>query len=308
MKTKFPQEGVFAALAIPTDAKRRVLKRALATHLAWLRSKGVAGVLALGSTGDFVRFNVEERKEILEIIAELAGPEMTVLANISDVDIRKTTELGRFARKLKLAGVGVMPPSFFPVLPADQLAFFETAAEAAQLPVMLYNFPELTGNRIAIETIAKFADRQRMGGIKQSGREFEYHKELIALGKEKKFAVFSGADTRLSEVFSMGAAGCIGGLVNMVPEYMVEIFNIVKKGQTGGDLETAVKRMKEVGPIIDQLTFPINVPAGVEARGFEPGVLKTVISRESEKAYAKIVKELRAKFREWKLPLGEFKR
>ncbi len=307
MKTKFPQEGVFAALAIPTDAKRRVLKRALATHLAWLRSKGVAGVLALGSTGDFVRFNVEERKAILEIIAELAGPDMTVLANISDVDIRKTTELGRYARKLKLAGVAVMPPSFFPVLPADQLAFFETAAEAAQLPVMLYNFPELTGNRIAIETIAKFADRQRMGGIKQSGREFEYHKELIALGKEKKYAVFSGADTRLSEVFSMGAAGCIGGLVNMVPEYMVEIFNIVKKGLPG-DLETAVVRMKEVGPIIDQLTFPINVPAGVEARGFEPGELKTVISRESEKAYAKIVKELRAKFREWKLPLGDFKR
>jgi 4-hydroxy-tetrahydrodipicolinate synthase len=306
MKTSFPQEGVFAALAIPTDAKRRVLKRALATHLAWLREKGVNGVLALGSTGDFVRCNLEERKAILETIAELAAP-MTVLANISDVDIRITTELGRFARRLKLPGVAVMPPSFFPVLPADQLAFFETAAEAAQLPVMLYNFPELTGNRIGIETIAKFADRQRMGGIKQSGGEFAYHQELIALGREKKFGVFSGADTRLSEVFSMGAAGCIGGLVNFVPEYMVEIFRIHKLGQAG-DATTAITRMKEIGPIIDQLTFPINVPAGVEARGFEAGVLKTVISRESEKTYAKIVKELRAKFRAWKLPLGETKK
>ena len=307
MKTKFPQEGVFAALAIPTDVRRRVLKRALGTHLAWLRAKGVHGVLALGSTGDFVRFNVEERKAVLETIAELAGS-MTVLANISDVDIRVTAELGRFARKLKLPGVGVMPPNFFPVLPADQLAFFEAAAEAAQLPVMLYNFPELTGNRIPIEVIAKFADRHEMGGIKQSGGEFGYHKELIALGREKKFAVFSGADTRLAEVFSMGAAGCIGGLVNFVPEYMVEIFNSVKKGQPGGDLQTAVKRMKEIGPIIDQLTFPINVPAGVEARGFEPGEPKMVLSKESAKIYAKIVKQLRAKFREWKLPLGEIKK
>ncbi len=306
MKTSFPQEGVFAALAIPTDAKRRVLKRALARHLAWLREKGVHGVLALGSTGDFVRFSVEERKAILETIAELAAP-MTVLANISDVDTRVSVELGRFARRLRLPGVAIMPPNFFPVRPADQLAFFEHVAEAAQLPVMLYNFPELTGNRIAIETIAKFADRQRMGGIKQSGGEFSYHQELIDLGKKKKFAVFSGADTRLSEVFSMGAAGCIGGLVNFLPEYMLEIYRVHKLGQPG-DASVEIARMKEAGPIIDQLTFPVNVLCGVEARGFEPGVPKMVLSRESEKTYAKIVKEFRAKFRQWKLPLGDFKK
>mgnify|MGYP006140792881 CR=1 FL=1 len=49
-------------------------------------------------------------------------------------------------------------------------------------------------------------------------------------------------------------------------------------------------------------------PAAKKVKSTKPGVLKTVISRESEKAYAKIVKELRAKFRAWKLPLGEFKR
>ena len=82
------------------------------------------------------------------------------------------------------------------------LEFFLRAAEAVDLPFCLYNFPELTGNRIGLETIAAFAERAPMAAIKQSGAEFAYHRPLIRLGHEKGFTVFSGADARLPEVFS----------------------------------------------------------------------------------------------------------
>jgi len=296
----FPKEGIFAALSIPTDARGRLLKRALGTHLAWLREKGVHGVLALGSTGEFPRFSLDQRKRILETVAELAAP-MTVLANISDIRPEVCEELGRFARTLGLPGVGLMPPSFYPVSGQDQLAFFLRVAEAAQLPVMLYNFPELTGNRISLETIAAFADRAAMGGIKQSGGEFAYHHDLVKLGREKGYVVFSGADTRLQEVFAIGAVGCIGGLVNFVPEYMLEIFKASRVG-SGVDCSLAVARMKEVGAVIDRLTFPINVAAGLEARGFAAGAPKTAISEQSRTILAGMTAELAAKFDSWGLP------
>ena len=307
MANSFPAAGVLVALAIPTDSRGRVFKRSLAAHLAWLRAQGVAGVLGLGSTGEFIRFSLDERKAILELVAELAAP-LPVIANISDINPRSACELGRFARRLKLPGVGIMPPSFFPVSALDQLAFFEHVAEAAALPVMLYNFPELTGNRIGLETIAAFTDRAPMAAIKQSGAEFTYHRELIALGREKNFAVFSGADTRLEEVFKLGAAGCIGGLVNFVPEVMVEIFRVCREGAEG-DVTLAGERMRAVGASISKLTFPLNVAAGVEARGFEAGAPKTIVSKESGRLYRAIVTELRALFRSWKLsPAGETKR
>ncbi len=306
MKNPFPKEGILAALAIPSDARGRVLKRALASHLRWLRERGVHGVLALGSTGEFPRFSVDERKAALELIAELAAP-MPVIANISDVRSQVAAELGRFARRLGLPGVGIMPPSFYPLSAADQLAFFLRAAEAAKLPVMLYNFPELTGNRIAAETVAAFADRAPMAAIKQSGGEFAYHKELIALGREKGFAVFSGADTRLPEVFKLGAAGCIGGLVNIVPEFMLELFDVCRLGRPG-DPKPAAARMKEVGAILDRLTFPLNVAAGLEARGFDPGESKTVVSDESVALYREVMRALRARFAEWNLPIAAIAR
>jgi dihydrodipicolinate synthase/N-acetylneuraminate lyase len=67
------------------------------------------------------------------------------------------------------------------------LAHFLHAANAADLPTYLYNFPELTGTRINVETVAAFAELAPMAGIKQSGQEFEYNRELIALGRDEIF-------------------------------------------------------------------------------------------------------------------------
>jgi 4-hydroxy-tetrahydrodipicolinate synthase len=135
-----------------------------------------------------------------------------------------------------------------------------------------------------------------MCAIKQSGGEFEYHRGLIALGREKNFAVMSGADTRLPEVFALGAAGCIGGLVNIVPELMVGLERICRQKQPGDPARPAAT-MVEVGRIIDQLTFPLNVAAGLEARGLVPGAPKAIVSDESRRLYTKIVGELAALFR-----------
>jgi 4-hydroxy-tetrahydrodipicolinate synthase len=223
---------------------------------------------------------------------------------VPDLRPRVAVELGRTAKSLGYSAIALMPPMFFPVSQADMLAYFLHVAEAVGLPVMLYNFPELTGKRIDLATVAAFADRAPMCAIKQSGGEFAYHRELIALGHEKKFAVMSGADTRLPEVFGLGAAGCIGGLVNLVPELMVAI-DRVHRLHLPGDATVAASVMRELGRIIDQLTFPLNVAAGLEARGFAPGAPKAIVSPESHTLYRKIVAELVALFRHHQLALAD---
>lgn len=299
MASTFPQRGILAALWTPLDQRGRLLKPALAAHLAFLRERGVHGVLALGSTGEFPRFTLKQRQEVLAAVIELAAP-LPVVANISSIRLDEVIAFGRTARRLGAHGVALMPPYFFPVSQADMLEFFLRAADGVDLPFCLYNFPELTGNRIGLDVIAAFATRAKMAAIKQSGGEFAYHRPLVRLGREKGFAVFSGADTRLPEAFSHGAAGCIGGLTNLVPELMVEIFQQFQKGNRPA-LAIAAARMTAVGRIVDRLTFPLNVAAGMEARGLNPGVPKTVVSAESANHYKGIVRDLRQKIKLWKL-------
>ena len=295
MNTSFRPSGVFSAQWIPTDAQGRLERATLGAHVAFEKSHGISGVLALGSTGEFPYFTLAERQVVLATIAELVAP-LPVIANITDISPRAAIELGRTAKSLGLAAVALMPPIFYPISQADMLAYFLHVADAVDMPVMLYNFPELTGKRIDLSTVAAFAERAPMCAIKQSGGEFAYHHELIALGREKNFVVMSGADTRLPEVFGLGAAGCIGGLVNIVPELMVQIDQVCRQGRPG-DASIASGVMKTIGACIDQLTFPLNVAAGLEARGFNPGTPKTVVSPESRVLYAQIIAELRALFR-----------
>ena len=300
--SRAPRRGVFAALWLPTDQDGNLLRDELARNLAFLKRHGVTGVLALGSTGEFPQFNLEQRKRALATVVELAAP-LEVIVNVSDIRPKAVAELGRFARELGLSAIAVMPPGFFPSRQDDALAHFQHAAETSQLPTFLYNFPELTGTRINLETVAAFADTGCMAGIKQSGGEFGYHRELIALGREKGFSVFSGADTRLPEVFEMGADGCIGGLVNLAPDLMVHLYRVCREG-AAGDVNPAFDQLKVIGASIDRLTFPLNVAAGMEARGLEPGVPKAIVSQSSREIYRTIVHELRAQLLDWKLDLA----
>lgn len=302
MSTPYRPRGIYSAQWIPVDAQGRLDRASLATHLAFEKAAGIDGVLGLGSTGEFPHFSVDERKEILAAVAELAAP-LPVMANITDLRPRAAIELGRFAKSLGLPAVALMPPSFFPMSQEDILAYFLHVAAAVDLPVMLYNFPELTGKRIDLPTIAAFADRAPMCAIKQSGGEFNYHRELIALGREKNYAVMSGADTRLTEVFALGGAGCTGGLVNLVPELMLDIHRCCTAGRPA-DAAVSAARMVEVGRVIDQFAFPPNVAAGLAARGYEPGVSKSILSERTRALSHQVEAELRALFRQWGLALG----
>lgn len=297
--TNVPKKGIFAALWLPTDDSGNILKADLARNLDFLKSRGVHGVLALGSTGEFPQFDVGQRQRALEIVAELAAP-LPVIANISDIRPSVVSEMGHFAKQLGLPAVSIMAPGFYPSTQEDILEHFLHAAESSQLPTFLYNFPELTGTRIGLETVQAFAERADMAGIKQSGGEFSYHKDLVRLGREKGFVVFSGADTRLPEVFELGVAGCIGGLVNIVPELMLHLYKVCYE-KAPGELSPTFEQVKEVGRIIDQLTFPLNVAAGMEARGFGTGTCKALVSPHSQAIYRRIVAELNAKIDEWGL-------
>jgi 4-hydroxy-tetrahydrodipicolinate synthase len=54
--------------------------------------------------------------------------------------------------------------------------------------------------------------------------------------------------------------------------------------------------MKTVGRLVDQISFPLNIAAGLEARGLRPGAPKTVVSPTTAALYRKVAAELGALF------------
>jgi len=144
------------------------------------------------------------------------------------------------------------------------------------------------------------AERLPLGGIKHSGEEWAYLGPLVKLGREKNFSVLVGADVRLAEAMAAGADGCIGGLVNVAADLLVDIFNAVKQGAPE-KAQLPTERMKELARRASVVSFPLSVAAAMEARGLPVGQPRTVLSASTRENYRRLVGELRQLFREWKL-------
>jgi len=298
-RTTAPRCGIIAALWIPTDESGALRRDLLAVHLDWLKEKGIHGILALGSTGEFARMTLPRRQECLAAIAELAHP-LPVVANISSIRLDEVIALGKAARQMGVAGAALMPPPFYPLPQDDIMEFFLRAADQIDLPVCLYNYPEVTGNRIGPEVIAAFAERAPMFGIKQSGAETDYHRELIALGKEKDFSVFTAADPQLERYLGLGAAGCMGGVPNFAPEYMVGVYEGCRR-ESPAEIAEMSSRLERIGEMLAPLCLPHNVRSALEARGFDPGAFKTVLGPATLATYRKTVENFRRTFAGWGL-------
>jgi len=294
-----PHKGVLAALWTPTDREGQLDLAALKSNVAFLKQHEVDGLMVLGSTGEFVRLTLAARRQVLEAVRD-AWAGWPALVNVSDMQAAQAIELGRWARELGCEAISLLPPWFFPLPQDDLVEWFVRVGEGVGLPLFLYNFPERTGNRIALDTIARVAERVPVSGVKQSGGEFEYHRDLVALGRRKRFVVFTGGEPRLAEAMALGVTGCVSGLANAVPELIRELHRAAESGDTE-KTAAATARVTELGRLVDSLDFPSNVAAAIEARGLGAGQSKIPLSPTTRARYDRLVADLRERYREWGL-------
>jgi dihydrodipicolinate synthase/N-acetylneuraminate lyase len=296
----FSFEGVIPAVWTPTDGAGALLKEALRSNIQFLVGSGVDALLVLGSTGEFIQLSVGERKEVLDCAIKFARG-IPVGVNISHTNPRAVAELSRHARTAGAGAVMLLPPWFYPMNDDDLVAFYGRAGGASDLPLGLYNFPNLTGKRLTPELVRAIAKETRVTGLKQSGGDFAEHQPLVGLGREVGFKVMTGWDTCIPEAMAVGAKGCIGGLGNLVPEIMVKIHRLVSMGRTA-ELDAPAQLMKRIGALINTLEFPLNIAAGMAARGLATGEMKQVLSASSQARYETLRDGLRRLFEEHNLP------
>ena len=289
--------GVYSAMWSPTDEHGRIMESVVAGYLEFLNRSGVRGILALGSTGDFARMSPALRRSTLELIVpKLAS--LRLMVNVSALEIPVIYELARHAEGHGAEAVTIRPPWFYPLRDDDVVEFYAKASEGLRVPLIVYNFPGLTGKKITPELLDKIACRIPVGGLKQSGGDFPEHVEMIEVAQRHGFDVMTGWDTRFGEALRLGVSGCIGGLTNAFPETLVQIAKAYAAGDSVA-LARAALRMQQAGQWASQMDFPTNIGVAMMARSFEVGVDKTPLSAASCEARTRMVAGLKALVDQW---------
>jgi 4-hydroxy-tetrahydrodipicolinate synthase len=129
----------------------------------------------------------------------------------------------------------VAPPSYYPLREAEQEEYFSRLADAAALPLVLYNIPVYTKVQIAPAVAAALASHPRVAGLKDSGRDLGYAATLLdavaAAGAAADFSVLAGADSMLVSYMLAGARGTICANANVVPEVVLACYEAVRAGK-----------------------------------------------------------------------------
>ena len=256
--------------------------------------------MPIGTTGGFVWQDFSGRKKILETVIEHAHG-IPAIANISDTRLATVRELGKAAKQLGYSGIALLPPWYFRLPDEDIVEFIVRGAESAELPLMLYNFPERTGVKLTASMISAIARKVPVFGIKQSGSDFEYHRELVALGRVEHFCVFTGNDPRLNEAISMGASGNVGGMSNFVPEWITELHRAATLG-LHEESNRLTHLLTETEAICLRAPSPFSMGAGVHARGFDSGLPPEFLSTERRTKFLEVTESLGEFFQRNGLP------
>ncbi|MBN2125317.1 MAG: dihydrodipicolinate synthase family protein [Deltaproteobacteria bacterium] len=222
--------GVFPALATPF-VKGEVALGALASNIDKYNRSGLAGYLALGSTGESVLMNERERLQVLETV-RAAAPDRTLIAGTGMQSTRATIEFTGLAADAGADVALVVTPFYYKSQMTSEIlqAYYREVAEASRIPLLLYNVPKFTGIDLPLDAIASLAEHPNIVGLKESSGSVAFLGEVLRACPED-FAVFQGMGSVLFPSLAIGASGGILALSDMAPAETVEIRDLLLEGE-----------------------------------------------------------------------------
>ncbi len=174
-------EGMFAALTTPFYSDERVYFRKIEANVARYSRTLLAGMVALGSTGEAVALDDAESREVLRTVADAAAPEKVLIAGVGQESVKSTVEMAEVAAQFGFDAVLVRTPTYYSpqMSPESVLTYYRSVADRSPLPVMLYNIPRFVPFDIPVPMVAELAHHPNIIGIKDSSGSLERIKATI---------------------------------------------------------------------------------------------------------------------------------
>ncbi len=219
--------GVFPPIPTPFDAGELDIE-ALERNCGRWMATGLRGLVALGSNGEAPLLDDAESDRVIEAVRACVPRDRLLIAGVARESTAGTVQAARRAAALGADAVLVRTPSMFKAWVADEalLEHYTAVADAAPVPVLLYNFAALTGVSLRVATVARLAAHPNIAGMKESGGDIGFISELVDATPDD-FRLLAGSAPAFYASLLSGAAGGILALASVVPEFCVELFNLV---------------------------------------------------------------------------------
>jgi 4-hydroxy-tetrahydrodipicolinate synthase len=221
-------KGVITALVTPfrgdavdEEALRRLVDEQIRA--------GIDGFVPVGTTGESPTVSVEEHIRIIKIVVEETRKRVPVIAGTGANSTREAIELTREARAVGADGTLQVTPYYNRPTQDGLFRHFKAIADAAGLPIVVYNVPGRTGCDLLPETMARLCEVPLVVGIKEATGSAQRAAQIIARVGDR-MVVLSGDDATAFPLYALGAQGCISVVSNVAPADMAAMWDAAAAG------------------------------------------------------------------------------
>ncbi|MBM4342000.1 MAG: 4-hydroxy-tetrahydrodipicolinate synthase [Deltaproteobacteria bacterium] len=247
---RFVPAGTHTALVTPflDDDDRSLDLPALRGLVEMQIAGGVDGLVACGTTGETATLTDDEYQTVVATVVAAANGRVPVLAGVGSNSTAKTLLTTHTACALGVDGVLVVTPYYNKPTQAGMKEHFLRVADAATVPVVLYNVPGRTGVNLLPATVAELARHPNVVALKEAAGSLEQVQETVRL-TEFAFAVLSGEDALCVPTYAVGGRGVISVVSNVAPARTAALWRDFSAGRT----EAAARGQVDLLPLIKAL-------------------------------------------------------
>ena len=259
-------------MCTPFDAGGEVDPAAMRSNVGRWNGTGIRGVVALGSNGEAPLLDEKESDAVIAAAREALSGDRLLLAGTGRESTRGTIDASRRAASLGADAVLVRTPSYFkPRMTADAfVAHYTAVADGVPVPVLLYNYPAVTGLTLTVDAVARLARHPNVIGIKETSTDAAQIAAFVDASAGEDFAVLAGSAPGFYAALCLGARGAILAAACVVPRMCVRLFDAYRAGRH----DEARELQRRLIPIAQAVTSGHGVAglkAAMEAAGYTGG-------------------------------------
>jgi 4-hydroxy-tetrahydrodipicolinate synthase len=229
--------GVIVPMVTPLTADERLDRPALKRLVEYVIQGGVDGIFILGSIGEGPMLRPAVRLELAEATVEAAAGRVPVIAGALEPSTSRVIEEVRALAGRGLRGYVVTTPFYYGGYNAEDLsAHFRRVAEAADLPILLYNIPQNTKVAFGAELALKLAKVANVAGLKDSSGDWIEVQAILAAHRPPGFVVLQGNQTYAGISMLTGADGLVPGHANVYPQLLAELVASGRRGDVAATM------------------------------------------------------------------------
>jgi len=288
-------EGIYTPAITPLAADGSIDKAAFAEVLEYLVESKVHGVIIGGSTGEYYAHTTQERIELAAQAKDVLNGRLPLIVGTGGIRTEDAVAFAQHAKEIKADALLVGTPPY--ALPTQQeIALHVKAVDAAaDLPIMLYNYPGRMSVSMGEAFFDAVADSKNIVAIKESSGDMaQLHRLAI---HRPNIQLSCGWDDQALEFFAWGAQSWVCAGSNFIPREHVALYEacVIEK-----DFAKGRKIMAAMMPLMDFLEggkFVQAIKNGVALNGLKTGGVRKPLCDldDAEKQELKrVVTELKA--------------